>query len=121
MPTTVHKISKHTVQVLNKRTGPAPRPSIIVRLYGADDKIVGTAVFKNYGEMEADLPTGDHERDIVTAFFDVSFYEPFVGVLRNEDELYWKTQWVQLGARKEVADVSLDTKKEILGEHFSPD
>jgi hypothetical protein len=119
MPATVHKISRHAIQVLNKRTGPAPRPSIIVRLYGDDGKMVGTAVFKNYGEMEAELPIGHAENENVTAFFDVSFYEPFVGLLRSGDNLYWKSQWTQLGARKEVADVSLDTKEEIIGEYFA--
>jgi hypothetical protein len=119
MPSTIQRVTGHNVQVLNKRTGEAPRPSIIVRLYGEGDKMVGTAVFKNYGDLEADLPQGDHEDGVVTAYFDISFYEPFVGILRQEDELYWKTQWIQLGARKEVADVSLDTKEEILGEYFS--
>ena len=28
MPSTVQKISRYAIQVLNKRTGPAPRPSI---------------------------------------------------------------------------------------------
>ena len=119
MPFTVHKVSRYTIQVLNKRTGPAPRPSIIVRLYNDADKMVGTAVFKYYGDMEAETPIGDHEDGMSTAFFDISFYEPFVGILRHEDLLYWKTQWTQLGARKEVADVSLDTKEEIIGEYFS--
>ncbi|MBO6521736.1 MAG: hypothetical protein JJ900_15210 [Rhodospirillales bacterium] len=120
MPSTVQKISRYAIQVLNKRTGPAPRPSIIVRLYDDGGKMVGTAVFKNYGDsLEAELPVGHNENENVTAFFDVSFYEPFVGLLRSEDELYWKIQWTQLGARKEVADVSLDTKEEIIGEYFA--
>ena len=55
MPSTVQKISRYAIQVLNKRTGPAPRPSIIVRLYEDGGKMVGTAVFKNYGDMEAEL------------------------------------------------------------------
>ncbi|MDP4796011.1 MAG: hypothetical protein NWR87_03775 [Rhodospirillales bacterium] len=119
MPSTVHRIARHAIQILNKRTGPAPRPSIIVRLYQEDDKMVGTAVFKNYDGMEAELPMGHAENENVTAFFDVSFYQAFVGLLRSGDSLYWKTQWTQLGARREVADVSLDTKEEIIGEYFS--
>lgn len=119
MPSTVQKISRYAVQVLNKRTGPAPRPSIIVRLYLDDGKMVGTAVFKNYGDMEAELPFGQNENENVTAFFDISFYEAFVGLLRTEEDLYWKIQWTQLGARREVADVSLDTKEEIIGEYFA--
>ncbi len=121
MPSTVQKISRYAIQVLNKRTGPAPRPSIIVRLYEDSGNMVGTAVFKNYGTLEAELPTGHNENENVTAFFDISFYEPFVGLLRSGDEVYWKTQWTQLGARKEVADVSLDTKEEIIGEYFAKD
>jgi len=119
MPSTVQKITRYAIQILNKRTGPAPRPSIIVRLYQDDGKMVGTAVFKNYGEMEAELPSGHNKNENVTAFFDVSFYDAFVGLLRSEDEVYWKTQWTQLGARAEVADVSLDTKEEIIGEYFA--
>jgi hypothetical protein len=121
MPSTVHKVARYAIQVLNKRTGPAPRPSIIVRLYEGGGQMVGTAVFKNYGDMEAELPFGKSENENVTAFFDVSFFEPFVGLLRGEDDLFWKTQWTQLGARKEVADVSLDTKEEIIGEYFAKD
>ncbi|MGJ3261293.1 MAG: hypothetical protein ACFE0S_16960 [Rhodospirillales bacterium] len=120
MPSTVQKISRYAIQVLNKRTGPAPRPSIIVRLYEDGGKMVGTAVFKNYGDsMEAELPFGQNENENVTAFFDISFFDAFVGLLRSEDELYWKIQWQQLGARREVADVSLDTKEEIIGEYFA--
>ena len=120
MPSTVQKISRYAIQILNKRTGPAPRPSIIVRLYDDGGKMVGTAVFKNYGDsLEAELPFGQNENENVTAFFDVSFYEAFVGLLRSGEELYWKIQWTQLGARKEVADVSLDTKEEIIGEYFA--
>ncbi len=109
MPSTVQKVARYAIQILNKRTGPAPRPSIIVRLYQNDGKIIGTAVFKNYGDMEAELPIGYSEDENVTAFFDVSFFNAFVGLLRSGDTLYWKTQWTQIGARKEVADVSLDT------------
>lgn len=119
MPSTVQKVSRYAIQVLNKRTGEAPRPAITVRLYADNGKMIGTAVFKNYGAMATELPVGDHEDENVTAFFDISFYAPFLDILRNDTELYWKTQWTQLGARKEVADVSLDTKEEIIGEFFS--
>lgn len=121
MPSTVQKVARHAIQILNKRTGPAPRPSIIVRLYQDDGTMFGTAVFKNYGDMEAELPIGRNEDENVTAFFDISFYDAFVGLLRSGDTVYWKTQWTQLGARKEVADVSIDTKEEIIGEYFAKD
>lgn len=119
MPTTTHRISRYAVQVLSKRSGEAPRPAITVRLYDEAGRMIGTAVFKDYGETrETEMPVGDFEAGRATAFFDVSFYDAFIGILRYEDELYWKVQWVQRGARQEAADVSLDTKEEIIGEFF---
>ena len=119
MPTTVQKIARHAIQVLNKRTGPAPRPSVIVRLYRDDGKMVGTAVFKHYADLEAELPTGNEDASHVTAFFDISFYDAFLGLLNHGVPLYWKVHRVQTGARKEPADVSLDSKEEIIGEYFA--
>ena len=119
MPTTTHRISRYAVQVLSKRSGEAPRPAITVRLYDDASTMVGTAVFKDYGDAgEAELPVGDFEAGRATAYFDVSFFDAFIGILRYEDELYWKIHWIQTGARKEAADVSLDTKEEIIGEFF---
>ena len=119
MPSTVQRVERYSIQVLNKRSGPAPRPQIIVRLYEDGGKMVGTLVFKNYGEMEAELPTGHSENENVTAYFDISFHDAVAALLRLEDELFWKVHWVQTGPNKEVADVSLDTKEEIIGEFFS--
>ena len=121
MPSTVQKVTRYAVQFLSKRTGPAPRPQIIVRLYD-DLGMIGTAVFKNYDPgQEAELPSGTKEGENVTAYFHNSFYQAFVELLRHETEIYWKVHWVQLGAKKEVADVSLDTKEEIIGEYFPRD
>lgn len=120
MASTVHVVDRYSVQVLNKRTGEAPRPAIIVRLYTAAGLMCGTAVFKNYEPgQEAELPLGDASNDSATAYYDIQFYQAFVDILRLESELYWKIHWVQLGAAKQVADVSLDTKQEIIGEYFS--
>ena len=121
MPSTVHKISRYAIQVLSKRQGESPRPAVTVRLYRDDGKMVGTAVFKSYGSKDAELPVGHNEQENVTAYFDISFFDAFAGLLRLEDELYWKVHWIQTGARKEVADVSLDTKEEIIGEFFARD
>ena len=120
MASTVHIIDRYSVQVLNKRSGESPRPSIIVRLYTASGFMCGTAVFKNYApNREVELPLGDPSEESATAFYDVQFYQAFVDILRLESDLYWKIHWVQLGAKKHVADVSLDTKQEIIGEYFS--
>jgi len=119
MSTSVHKIARYSVQVLNKRTGEAPRPSAIVRLYNDRNEICGTAVFKAYGDAEAEAPVGDADAETATVYYDITFFEPFIGILRAEDELYWKIAWVQLGPKREVSDVSLDSKKEIIGEFFS--
>ena len=116
---TVHKISRYKVQVITKVHGGEPRPSVTVRLYDADDALVGTAVFKDYGPGEtAELPQGDFEKGTVTAYFDITFFQAFSDVLRYEDEIYWKIAWQQLGAVKSCSDVSLDSKKEIIGDFF---
>jgi hypothetical protein len=119
MSSSVHTIERYSVQVLNQRSGRSPRPSIIVRLYDGVDVLRGTAVFKAYDEADAEPPTGDPVAETALAYYDITFYDAFIGILRAEDELYWKIAWVQLGANREVSDVSLDTKKEIIGEFFS--
>lgn len=119
MSTSVHRISRYSVQILNKLTGQAPRPATIIRLYNGKNEICGTAVFKAYGDSEAEPPVGDAEAETATVYYDITFFEPFIGILRAEDELYWKIAWVRSGPKREVSDVSLDTKKEIIGEFFS--
>jgi len=118
MTSTVHKIERYSLQVLNKRSG-THRGSIIVRLYDDSDAICGTAVFKDYGDHSGEVPMGDARGERVTAYYGISFFQAFIEILRSEDELYWKVHWVQMGPNREVSDVSLDTKKEIIGEFFS--
>lgn len=119
MPTTTHRVSRYAVQVLSRRSGEVPRPAITVRLYDDGGKMVGTAVFKTYADAQAaELPVGRFEDGYATAYFDISFFDAFIGSLRYEDELYWKIHWIQTGARKEASDVSLDSKEEIIGEFF---
>lgn len=119
MPTTIHKIESYKVQILAKEHGEFPRPCVTIRLYNGDGNIVGTAVFKDYGpEMPAEKPIGRAEEETATAFFDITFYDAFIGVLRYEDELYWKIAWRTLGAVTTCSDVSLDTKKEVIGDFF---
>ena len=118
MASTGHKIERYSVQVLNKKSG-ARRGSIIVRLYNDQDENCGIALLQDYGVDAGEYPEVDSRGDRVTAHYDVSFFQAFIDILRSEDELYWKYHTVQLGANQEVTDVSLDTKKEIIGEFFS--
>ncbi len=119
MPSIVHQIERYSVQVLNTKAGDQPKASMIVRLYNTDGDDCGTAVFKDYGAVKPEAPTGDAKGDRATAYYDITFYQPFIDILRSEDELYWKIAWVQTGANRVVSDVSLDTKKEIIGEYFA--
>jgi len=119
MAVTVHKIERYSVQVLNKRTGEQPKASIIVHLFNDQGAGCGHAVFKAYGDLAPEPPTGDQTAGTATAYYDIDFYQPFADILRLEDELYWKIEWRKIGPRDEVADVSLDTKEEVIGEFFS--
>ena len=119
MATTVHNISKYTVQVLNMRgDSHDARCQIIIRLYNQDSEACGMAVFKDYGGALAENPRGDARKEVATAYYDMVHYQPFVDILRMETELYWKIAWQQTGASRVPSDVSLDTKAEIIGEHF---
>lgn len=118
MNPTVHSIKRYSVQVLSKLRDMKRKGSIIVRLYNDKDEDCGTAVFKNYGNELAENPTGDFKSQRATAFYDIGFYNGFIDILRVESELFWKIAWVQMGANREVSEVSLDTKKEIIGEFF---
>ena len=119
MPTSVHSISKYTVQILNtKSSANNPKAQIIIRLLDQKGKDCGVAVFKDYGENNAQNPYGDHKKGTATAYYDIKYYQSFIDVLRLEKELFWKIAWKQTGPTKTVSDVSLDTKEEIIGEHF---
>lgn len=118
MPSTVHKVARYSVQVLNQKAG-ARRGSIIVRLYNEVDETCGIAIFQDYGEKTGEVPEADAKGERVTARYDVSFFQAFIDILRTEEELYWKYHLVQMGPNIEVTDVSLDTKKEIIGDFFS--
>ncbi len=118
MASTVHKIARYSVQVLNRKDGQR-RGSIIVRLYNDTDENCGIALFQDYGNETGEYPEADSQGDRVTAHYDVSFFQAFIDILRTEDELYWKYHLVQMGPNAVVTDVSLDTKKEIIGEFFS--
>lgn len=119
MTSAVHSIQKYTVQILNtKGRSDAPRTQIIIRLYSDEGEECGVAVFKSLDGQNAQNPTGDFRKRTATAYFDMIHYEAFIDILRREEELYWKVAWQQTGATPVVADVSLDTKEEIIGDHF---
>ncbi len=118
MPVTIHSVRRYTVQVLTKKIGDEPRSSIIVRLYDASDKHCGSAVFETHGDLAPPPPVGDFEAKTANSHMDLRFYQAFIDILRREDELFWKIAWVQARPVKEVSDVSLDTKKEIIGDFF---
>ena len=117
--TTVHRIARYKIQVLTKVHGESPRPAVTIRLYDSEDAMVGTAVFKDYGtDRAAEVPQGNFDEKSATAYFDITFLDAFVGILRYEDELYWKIAWRTMGAVTSCSDVSLDSKVEIIGEFF---
>ena len=119
MTITVHRISRYTVQVLTKRMGEHAHSYITVRLYDDDNVNRGIAVFENYGSEEPPKPTGDFDAQTVTAYLDVAHYPAYVDVLRLEKAVYLKIGWAQLGPAMGVSQVSIDTKKEVIGEFFS--
>ncbi|MEX2650435.1 MAG: hypothetical protein WD673_15620 [Alphaproteobacteria bacterium] len=51
-------------------------------------------------------------------FLDLGFHEAVMDVVRNEKSLYLKLGWTQTGKTFALAQVSLDTKKEMLGQFF---
>ena len=118
MPTTVHVITRHTVQMLTEKVRENARSSIIVRLYDDDNNNVGVTIFKKYDDKEPPKPVGDFESKRFTAYIDIAGYAPYMDILRLERPVYLKIAWRQLGAIKHISHVSIDTKKEILGEFF---
>ena len=118
MSVTVHSIARYTVQVLTRKSHEQGHAYITVRLYDDDDNNRGTAVFEDYGGKEPPKPTGKYEQESVTGFFDVSYFDAFIGVLRHEKDVFLKTRWIQQGNLHTVVQVSIDTKEEIIGEFF---
>lgn len=119
MSVTIHRVTKYTVQVLTKKAGEDADGTLVVRLYDDDDLIRGTAVFNDYGSKPAPKPTGDHDSQTATINLALEYYAPFVDILRTEKSIYLKMAWAQLGANKVLSHVSVDTKKEIIGEYFT--
>ncbi len=119
--TTTQSIIRYTVQTLTKKVGENARTTIIVRLYDDDSNNRGVILFENYGDEEPPKPTGDFDAQTVTAYLDIAHYAPYMDILRLEKPIYLKMAWTQFGASKRLSQVSIDTKKEILGEFFDQD
>lgn len=120
MSVTLHSIARYAVQVLTKKTGEEAHTFITVRLYDDDGVIRGTAVFENFGEdSEPPKPTGDYKAQTATAHIDIAHYSAFMDVLRLENPIYLKMGWSQRGRIRTLTQVSIDTKKEVIGEYFA--
>jgi len=117
---TVHSIARYTVQVLTKKLGEDARSFITVRLYDHDDVIRGTAVFENFDPgQEPPKPTGDHKAQTAVAHIHIAHYPAYMDVLRLENPIYLKLGWTLSGRVRALSQMSIDTKKEILGEYFN--
>lgn len=118
MAITIHTITRYTVQVLTKKLGEQAQPYITVRLYDDDNNNRGIAIFENLDAREPPKPTGDYERQSATTYLDLSLFDPYMNLLRLEKPVYLKIGWTQQGKTWAVAQVSIDTKKEVIGEFF---
>jgi hypothetical protein len=54
----------------------------------------------------------------VVAHLDVAHYAAYMDILRLEKPVYLKISWTQHGKSRSVSYVSIDTKKEVIGEYF---
>ncbi len=118
MPVTVHTITRYTVQVLTRKEGEHAHSYITVRLYDDDNANRGIMVFERYNGGEPPKPVGDHAEQKATAYLDVAHYRPYMDILRLESPIYLKMSWTQQGKLKVLSHVSIDTKKEVIGEFF---
>lgn len=119
MTVTVHKIARHTVQVLTKRSREEAHSSIVLRLNDEDGVNRGVFVFERFDERRAPKPVGNRDEDAATVFLDLAHYPATIDIVRNEKSLYLKLGWAETGKTTALAQVSLDTKKEILGQFFT--
>ncbi len=121
MSVTIHRITRYTVQVLTKKTGEDGHSFVTVRLYDDDNVSRAVAVFENYASgAEPTKPTGDHESQTATAHLDIAHLKGYMDVLREEKTVYLKLGWSQQGRIMTLSHLSIDTKKEVIGEYFQP-
>ena len=118
MTITIHTITRSTVQVLSKKVGEQAHTYITVRLYDEGGNNPGVAIFERLGSREPAKPTGDYGKKSVTIHFDIDLFDAFMDILRQEKTVYLKIGWTQQGNVQTVAQASIDTKEEIIGEFF---
>jgi hypothetical protein len=118
MSVTIHTITRYTVQILTKRVGEDAHSLTTVRLHDDDDVNRAVIVFENYGDAEPPKPTGDYTAQTATAYLDVVHCAAYMDTLRMEKTLYLKMGWSQQGKTMTLSQVSIDTKKEVIGEYF---
>jgi len=118
MAITIHTITRYAVQVLTKKAGEQADSYITVRLYDDDNNNRGTVVFADHGSEDPPKPTGDYEAQTVTAYINLSLYDAYMDILRLERPVYLKIGWTQQAKARTVAQVSIDTKKEVIGDFF---
>lgn len=119
MPVTVHSIARYTVQVLTRKEGEDAHTYITVRLYDDDNVNRGVTVFEHYADKAPPKPVGDHEQQTATAYIDIAHHTAYMDVLRHESPIYLKMSWTQAGKNAVLSQMSIDTKKEVLGEFLS--
>jgi len=119
MSVTIHRITRYTVQVLTKKMGEDAHSFITVRLYDDDNVSRAVAVFEKYDPgAEPPKPTGDFDAQTATARLDIAQYPAYIDILRHEKSIYLKLAWGQQGSAMALQHMSIDTKKEVIGEYF---
>ena len=75
-------------------------------------------LFEDFSGREPPKPVGDYGKQYVTAHLDIAHYPAYLDVLRHEKRVYLKIGWTQQARTRVVSQVSIDTKKEVIGEFF---
>lgn len=118
MAITIHTITRYAVQLLTKRSGEEAQSLITLRLYDEDNVNRGVVLFADYEGENPPKPTGDHASQSVTLHLDLSLYDAYMDILRLEKSVYLKIGWTQQGKMRAVSQVSIDTKKDVIGDFF---
>jgi len=118
MAITIHTITRYAVQLLTKKAGEDAQSYITVRLYDEDNENRGIVVFADHEGEDPPKPTGDYASQSVTLHLDLALYDAYMDILRLEKPIYLKIGWTQQGRMRVVAQVSIDTKKDVIGDFF---
>lgn len=118
MSITIHTITRYTVQVLTKKAGKNAHSYVTLRLYDHENVSRGVAIFESYDGEEPPKPTGDFDDQSTTWFLDIALFGPTMDILRLEKQIYLKIGWTLQRTAQTVAQVSIDTKEEVIGQFF---